>query len=143
MEQDNILLLKDIQKNTHTAMTTIDSLLDKTEDNEFTIKLSRQSIGYAAIHNDAVEKLIDQGSGTYRSNQLNDLALRGNIYANTLLNTTTSHLADMMIQGSSKGMTNIYKSVKHHVQAEEKSIELAQRLIDFEEKNIKIMKEYL
>ena len=143
MKQDDILLLKDIQKNTHMAMTAIDTLLDKSEDNEFTVNLSRQSIGYAKIHNDAVEKLIEEGSGTYRSNQLEDILLRGNIHANTLLNISTSHLADMMIQGSTRGMTNIYKSVKHHAKAEEKSVELAQELMDFEEKNIKIMKEYL
>lgn len=143
MEQDDILLLKDIQKNTHAAMTFIDSLLDKTDDNEFAMNLSRQSIGYAAIHNDAVEKLLEEGSGTYRINQLDDLLLRSNIHANTLLNTTTSHLADMMIQENSRGMTNIYKSLKHHTTAEKKSVELAQKLIDFEEKNMKIMKEYL
>lgn len=143
MKQDSITLLQDIQKNTHMAMTAIDTLLDKAEDDEFILNLSRQSIGYARIHNDAVEKLIEESSGTYRSNQMTDIFLRGSIHANTLLNTSTSHLADMMIQGSNRGLTNIYKSIKHHTQAETESVELAQELMNFEEKNIKNMKDYL
>ncbi|MBO5207922.1 MAG: hypothetical protein J6B68_01105 [Lachnospiraceae bacterium] len=143
MKQDDITLLKDIQKNTHMAMTAIDTLLDKAEDNEFILNLSRQSIGYAKIHNDAVEQLIEEGSGTYRSNQLNDMLLRGSIHANTLLNVSTSHLADMMIQGSNRGLMDMYKSVKHHTRAEAKSIELAQELMNFDKKSIEIMKEYL
>ncbi|MBQ6805978.1 MAG: hypothetical protein IJO97_00930 [Lachnospiraceae bacterium] len=143
MKQDDIAILKDIQRNTHMAMTTLDTLLDKVEDKELTMNLARQSIGYARIHNDAIEKLIEAKSGTYRNNQLNDILIRGNVHANTLLNTSTSHLADMMIQNSYKGMTDIYKSVKHHTQAGDKSVELAQELMDFEQKNIDILKEYL
>ena len=59
MKQDDITILREIQRNTQMAMTTIDTLLDKTEDDDFTLKLSRQSIGYAKIHNDAVERLIE------------------------------------------------------------------------------------
>lgn len=143
MKQDDIAILKEIQKNTQMAMTTIDTILDKTSDDEFTVKLSRQSIEYAKIHNDAVEQLIEEQSGTYRSNQIADMMLRGSVHMGTILNISTSHLAEMMIQGSNRGLTNMYKTVKHNTLAQDRSVELAKELMDFEEKSIEQMKEYL
>lgn len=143
MKQDDIAILKEIQKNTQMAMTAIDTILDKTADDEFTVKLSRQSIEYAKIHNDAVEQLVEEQSGTYRSNQITDMMLRGSIHMGTMLNISTSHLAEMMIQGSSRGLTSMYKAVKHNTLAQDRSVELARELMDFEEKSIEQMKEYL
>lgn len=143
MKQDDITILREIQKNTQMAMTTIDTILDKTMDDDFTVKLSRQSIGYAKIHNDAVEQLVEEKSGTYRSNQIADMMLRGSVHMGTMLNISTSHLAEMMIQGSNRGLTNMYKTVKHNTLAQERSVELAKELMDFEEKSIEQMKEYL
>ena len=143
MKQDDITILREIQRNTQMAMTTIDTLLDKTEDDDFTLKLSRQSIGYAKIHNDAVERLIEGQSGTYRSNQITDLALRGSLHMGTMLNISTSHMAEMMIEGSNRGMTRMYKTVKHNALAQDRSWELAQELMDIEAKSIEQMKEYL
>lgn len=143
MKQDDIAILREIQKNTQMAMTTIDTILDKTSDDEFTVKLSRQSIEYAKIHNDAVEQLVEEQSGTYRSNQITDMVLRGSIHMGTILNISTSHLAEMMIQGSNRGLTSMYKAVKHNTLAQDRSVELARELMDFEEKSIEQMKEYL
>lgn len=143
MRQDDVVILKEIQKNTQMAMTTIDTLLDKSFDDEFTMKLSRQSIGYAKIHNDAVEQLIEQQSGTYRGNQIADILLKGSVHMNTILDISTSHMAEMMIQGSNRGLTSVYKTVKHNALAQDRAIELAQEFMDFEEKSIEQMKEYL
>lgn len=143
MRQDDIAILREIQKNTQMAMTTIDTLLDKVSDDDFTLKLSRQSIGYAKIHNDAVEQLVEEKSGTYRSNQIADFMLRGSVHMGTMLNISTSHLAEMMIQESNRELTNIYRTVKHNTLARDRSVELAQELMDFEAKSIEQLKEYL
>lgn len=143
MKQDDITILREIQKNTQMAMTTIDTLLDKAIDDEFTVKLSKQSLGYAKIHNDAVECLVEEQSGTYRTNQIADMVLRGSVHMGTMLNISTSHLAEMMIQGSNRGLTNMYKTVKHNALAQDRSVELAKELMDFEERTIEQMKEYL
>ena len=143
MKQDDITILKEIQKNTQMAMTTIDTLLDKSTDDDFTMNLSKQSLGYAKIHNDAVGKLVEEGSGTYRNNQIADIMLRGSVHMGTLTNISTSHLAEMMIQGSNRGLTNMYKVMKHNTSAQDMSVELAKELMDFEEKSIEMLKEYL
>lgn len=143
MKPDDIAILKEIQKNTRMAMTAIDTILDKTGDDEFTVSLSKQSLGYARIHNEAVEKLVEGKSGTYRGSQIADIMLRGSVHMGTLTNISTSHLAEMMIQGSSRGLTNMYKSIKHNTLAQDTSVELARELMDFEEKSIEQLRGYL
>ncbi len=143
MKQDDIVLLKEVQRNARMAMTTIDTLLDKSSDDDFTKDLARRSLGYAKLHNDAVEMLMEEGNATYRNSQLSDMALRGSIHMGTLTNISTSRLAEMMIRGSSRGLTNIYKAVKHSAGAQDMAVELAKEFMDFEEKGIGQMREYL
>ncbi|MCM1087732.1 MAG: hypothetical protein NC318_02845 [Blautia sp.] len=143
MKQDDLTILREVQKNTQMAMTAIDTLLDKTTDDDFTLKLSRQSIEYARIHNSAVERLVEEQSGPYRNNQITDMMLRGGVHMGTMLNTSTSHLAEMMIQNNNKGLTNMYKTIKHNALAQDMSVELAKELMDFEAQSIEQLKEYL
>ena len=59
------------------------------------------------------------------------------------MNSTTSHLAEMMIRGSNMGMTSLWKVMNHTPEAGEKTVSLAKELMDFEENNIKELKKYL
>ena len=65
------------------------------------------------------------------------------IQANTLLNTSTEHVADLMIQGNTRGITDLMKAVKANKGARKEYCELAEELMDFEEKNIEQLKSYL
>ena len=65
------------------------------------------------------------------------------IQMNTLLNASTEHLADMMIQGNTRGITELMKVVKKNKSAQKEYYEMAQELMDFEEKNIEKLKAYL
>ncbi len=63
--------------------------------------------------------------------------------AAALLNASTSHLADMMIQGNTKGIVELMKAVKSNQSVQKEYYEIAQELMDFEEKNIEKLKAYL
>ena len=143
MKHDDAMILKEIQKNTQMGMTAIDTILDKIGDDEFSLQLSRQSLRYSEIHNSALDQILEQDGEVYRGSQIEELLLKGNIHASTALNISTGHLAEMMIQGSSRGITSMWKALKHNRLATDDTVELAQELVDFEEKNIERMKEYL
>lgn len=143
MEQDDTTLLQEVQKNTQLAMTAIDALLDKASDNDFIIRLSRQSMGYAKIHNNAVERLIKEESSAYRGNQIDDVMLRGSIHAGTLFDISTGHLAELMIRESNRGLVNMWRAIKHSKMAKDASVEIAMELVDFEQESIERLKEYL
>ena len=143
MKHDDAMILKERQTNTQMGRTAIDTILDKIGDDEFSLQLSRQSLRYSEIHNRALDQILEQDGEVYRGSQIEELLLKGNIHASTALNISTGHLAEMMIQGSSRGITSMWKALKHNRLATDDTVELAQELVDFEEKNIERMKEYL
>ena len=69
--------------------------------------------------------------------------LKAGIHYNTMLNTSTGHIAEMMIQGSNSGILEMNKVLNHNEEAGDKPTALAKQLIDFEEKNIERLKKYL
>ncbi len=143
MKHDDEMVLKEIQKNTQMGMTAIDTILDKIGNDDFSMTLSRQSLHYADIHNRALDQILQQDGEGYRGSQIGEMMLKGSIHANTALNISTEHLAEMMIQGSNRGITSMWKSLKHNSLATDAAVELAKELMDFEEKSIEKLKQFL
>ena len=69
MKHDDAKILLEVQKNTELGMTAIDTILDKTSDDEFTLQLSRQSLQYAEIHNKALDRILKNEGEVYRSSR--------------------------------------------------------------------------
>lgn len=143
MNQDDVAILKSVQKNTEMAMKAIDTLEPKIYEEEFAYQISRNGLQYSDIHNKAVEKLMEGKAGSYRSSGFQDMMLVGGIHGNTLLNTSTGHMAELMIRGSNTGITDMWKCLNHHKNGGRESMELAKELMDFEEKCIEKYKSYL
>ncbi len=143
MKRDDAELLREVQKNTEMAMKAIDTINDKVYDDNLAIQLSKQALRYSQIRNKAMDKMIEGKAEPYRTNNLSQMMLVGGIHSNTLFNTSTSHIAELLIQGSNKGITDLCKALNHHERAEGFSVELARELMDFEEENIERLKKYL
>lgn len=143
MKHDDAKILLEVQKNTELGMTAIDTILDKTSDDEFTLQLSRQSLQYAEIHNKALDRILKNEGEVYRGNQVADMMLKGSIHAGTVFNVSRPHLAEMLIQGSSRGITSMWKAMQHNQLATSEAVELAQELVDFEQENIERLRKWL
>ena len=143
MKHDDAKILQEVQKNTEMSMTAIDTILDKTEDDELILQLSRQSLRYSKIHNKALDQILRNEGEVYRGNQLADMRLKGSIHVGTAFNVSRQHLAEMLIRGSSRGITSIWKAMNHNQLATSEAVELAQELVDFEQENIERLREWL
>lgn len=143
MKHDDEMILQDIQRSTQMGMTAIDTILNKIDNDDFSLTLSKQSLQYAQLHNRALNRILRENGEGYRPNQLDDMVLKGSIHANTAFNISREHLAEMMIQSSNRGITSMWKSLKHNGMAGDDTVELAKELVDFEEKSIERLKEYL
>lgn len=143
MKHDDAKLLREVQRNTELGMTTIDTILDKIGNDEFSLQLSKQSLHYAEIHNKALDRILQNEGDVYRGSQISNMMLKGSIHANTALNVSKEHLAEIMIQESSRGITSMWKAIKHNQLATDEAVELAQELVDFEQENIRQLREYL
>lgn len=143
MRSDDVKVLQEVQRNAKMAMKAIDTISEKVYDDSLAIQVARESMKYGDIYNKATDRLLDGKAPSYRETGFQDLMLKGGVKANTMLNTSTSHIAELMIQGSNRGLTSMWKAINHHENAGDVSMEVAKELMDFEEKNIERLKKYL
>lgn len=143
MRQDDAVILNEIQKNTKNAMTTIDTLLDKVTDDDFSRQLSRQAMRYSQIHNDAMDMVLEKQGNPYRGNVISDAMLKSSLHANTALNISTEHLAELMIRECNREMTNMWRTVKHNSMATQETMEVARELMEFEKYSIERYRTFL
>lgn len=143
MKSQDIAVYREIQRNTDMALKAIDTISDKVYDDQLAMQISRQSLKYSEIHNAAKKQLVAAKADTYHGNHLSDFMLKAGIQYNTLLNTSTGHIAELMIKGSNMGVLEMEKVLNHNEDADMKSVALARQLIDFEEKNVQRLIKYL
>lgn len=143
MRSDDIMVLQGVQKNTEMAMKAIRAICRKVYDDDLAVQISGQGMQYGEIYHKAANQLLDGKASGYAGNGFQDMMLKTGISTNTMFNTSTSHIAEMMIQGSNRGLTDMWKTINHHENAGKVSMEIAKELMDFEEKNIEQLKKYL
>lgn len=143
MNKDDVEILKEVQKNARMAVKAIDTISDKVYDDKLAYELSRQNLQYSSLHNKAVDRLTREGTDIYHRSAVEDMILESGIHMNTMWNNSTSKIAELMIQGSNRGITSMWKSMNHHRNAGNISVEIAKELMDFEEKCIDKLKKYL
>lgn len=143
MKKDDQEILREVQKNTDRAIQAIDTLSEKVRDDALFQELSKEKLWYSVIQNKATDRLQSERADGYHNSALQDMMQKGGIQMNTLTNCSTSRIAELMIQGSSRGITNIWKSMNHHQNSGNTSMEIAKELVDFEEKAISRLKKFL
>ncbi len=143
MKSQEVSLYQEIQRNTEMAMKAIDTISDKIYDDALAMQMSRQSIRYSELHNEASRQLVEAKAQNYQGSALADVVLKTGLRYNTMLNTSTSHLAELLIKENNNGIIEMEKVLKANGAAGEKPTALARQLIAFEEKNVRSLKEYL
>ena len=143
MKSDDAKVLREVQRNTKMAMKAIDTITDRVYDDDLSMHITRESMKYAELYNKATDRLLNGRAASYRENGIQDMMLKGGVRANTMLNTSTSHIAELLIQGSNRGLTSMWKAINHNENAGNVSMEIAKELMDFEEKNIEKLRQYL
>lgn len=143
MRSQEVTVYREIQRNTETAMKAMETISDKVYDDNLARLISGQSLKYAELHNEAAKQLVEAKAELYRGSHLTDMMLKAGIHYNTMLNTSTGHIAELMIKGSNTGILEMEKVLHHNPEAGEKSTALARQLIDFQENSAEILKDYL
>lgn len=143
VNQSDIEVYREVQRNAETAMKAIDTIRDKVYDDDLALLLSRQNMEYSDIRNKALTKLIEAKAEPYRGNAVNDLMLKSGIHMNTMLNTSTSHVAELMIQGSSRGQAKMWKALNANGKYAMEASEMAEEIVKVEELGISAYKKYL
>ena len=143
MKKDDQEILKEVQKNADMAIHAIDTISEKVHNEELMQELSKEKLLYSVIQNKATDRLQSERAEGYHKSTIQDMMLKGSIQMNTLTNCSSSRIAELMIQGSSRGITNMWRSMNHHQKSGNTSMEVAKELVDFEQKAISRLKKFL
>ena len=139
---EEIHVLKETRKNASMAVQAIDALMGKIYNQEFAYELTAQRNRFRDFERKAEAGLWEYGL-LPKDSGIQKAMLWGSIQANTMLNISTDHVADMVIQGNTRGIADLFKVKNNNKNVGSYANELAEELMDFEEENIERLKRFL
>ena len=111
MLNKNEELLNEVYKNTIMGRDSIINLLDKVSDNGLRSEMTDELSVYRRYAKEASEKLSERGLKPKELPMTAKMGAKMGMVMNTMLDTTTSHLAEMMINGATMGIIDLEKKL--------------------------------
>ena len=139
----DLAVLNEAYRSSRKGVETINTVISKVYDDDLALDLNRQAVHFLAFEDKAAEEIRKASERPEGTSAVEKAASWTALQAGTLLNTSTGHVAELMIEGNAKGITDLMKAVKKNQEAKREYCELAEELMDFEEKNIECLKNYL
>lgn len=134
MHQD-IKLLNSIYNNAYIGKQIMAKMIRRAKDAEFKKELIDRFDEYTEILLQAGKLLKEHNAQPVLEFNFSKPAMDISLEFNMLINSSTSHFAEMILQGSAMGIIDTHKSIKECPEACESVMELANKLIDTEDNN--------
>lgn len=136
-------LLEKTYQNASIGITALKAVMDKVENREMNKELHQQLRDYREIANKTKEQLIANGTKVKEQSFYTKSIMKGNVKLNILMRPSDSSIAQMVIQGSTMGVTQMTKLIHAKKNADGVSTDIAKDFVKKEENNIETMKKYL
>lgn len=138
-------LLCYIYKNVKMGSDAIIDLLPKVDDSSFRSALTNQLSGYEKIADEAEKQLTPMGIKPKEEPMMKRAMAKLGIAMNTMTDASVGHMAEMLIKGSTMGITDMTKHVREFEGqgCPEQALKLGRELITFEQENVEKMKTFL
>ena len=139
----DLAVLNEAYRSSKKAQEAINTVISKVYDEDLALDLNRQALRFQNFEDRVTEKIRDASSRPEEETAVGRAMHWTALQANTMLNTSTEHVAELMIEEQADRITDLMKAVKKNKSARKDYCELAEELMDFEEKNIQCLKNYL
>lgn len=136
---------RELYKNADTGYDAVSILMPKTTDEKLRHDMALHMDGYRYFARLAKEKINDAHEDAKKENPLVQIPARIGMMMHTVMDRSTSHMAELMINGSNMGIIDMTKNLNRMKEKGDtkEAQEVCQRVIDFEQDNIKRMKKYI
>ena len=141
--KEEMQILNEVYKNADMAASSLKTIMPKLYDEEFAAEIGAQMEEFKNFSAKAEKSIRGRGGKPKGTSKVVNAMTWMGIQRKTALDVSTSHMADMVIQGNTKGITEMMKKVHQNKAAGHFANELAKELMDMEEKNIDKIKKYL
>lgn len=140
---ENIYVLKEIHKGAKMGMDSISFVAEKVGDENFKDNLMYQYHLYCNIVDDVNNLYQDYGE-IPDDNSLKDTVMAWTgIQMNTITNKSNSHLADMLIQGTTMGIIEGRKLLNQHPNTDPQIRNTLDSFVKMQENNVEKLKTFL
>ncbi|MBZ4662847.1 MAG: hypothetical protein JG776_529 [Caloramator sp.] len=139
----NIELLNYIHQNAQMGVETIKQLLKETKDENMKNVLQKHLNEYQKFYDMADNKLKSNNIEPKELNLLSKAFTDLMINLKTLRDKSPSHMAEMLIQGSTMGIVDMTKKIKEYQGVEKETLDIANGLLQFEQKSVDEYKGFL
>ncbi len=138
-------MLEQLYKNVKMGSDSIVKLLPKVSDGKFKTDLTDQLNGYESLAAKAKKRLKEMGAEAKEENPMIKLWSSIGMTMSTLTDSTDSHIAQMVAEGSTMGVTDGIKLLRDYenTNVSEGALKLVREVIEFEEKNLERAKSYI
>ncbi len=133
---------QEIYKGCKMGGEAIVNLLPKVTDDKLRAELTAQLERYEEFASRAREQLFDMDKTPKEENLFTKLSSKMGVMMNTMIDATSSHIAQMIIEGCSMGITELIKAIHAYGETDDAE-KLAREVISFEESCTENMKKYL
>lgn len=143
MEKDTDLL-QFVHKNAEMGKGTIPKVLELVEEPAMRKALDQQLEEYVDIAGQAEAAIRRRGDKPQEPGAISDAMSDVVLWAKTAGDKSPSHIAEMMIRGSTMGTVQMVRRIHNNKdQSDREAIDLANRLLKTEESNIQQLKNFL
>ena len=138
-------MLDQLYKNVKMGSDSIIKLMDKISDSKFKTDLTDQLNGYEGFAAKAKARMKELGSEAKEENPVTKMWSSIGMAMSTLTDSTDSHIAQMIAEGSTMGITDGIKLLREYENKDvsESSLKLVREVIEFEENNLERAKKYI
>lgn len=135
----------EIYKTAKMGADAIINLLPHIKDDALRSVVTMQLDGYEKYAARAAAALQDRGMQAKEENLFTRVSARMGVAFNTMIDSTASHIAEMMIEGSNMGITDMIKLLNDQEPrgGSPEAVRLAREVVAFEEHNLEMLKRYL
>ena len=125
------------------GLETLPLLASKSRDTRFRNTLREQYQNYYSLNQKAEAMMKRRGMKIKDVSDMAKMSATAMTNMKTLMDRSTSRLAEMAIQGSNMGVTKITKALHETRTTEHEAIELADQVLKAEMKNLAALREFL
>lgn len=140
---ENLKILKELHAGAQMGIKAISYVSEKVEDDNFKKELSAQYDQYEDILNKVADLYNEYGEVPASSNVKNDMMAWMGIQMNTINDTSTSKISEILIQGKVMGIIEGRKILNHNPNVETNIKNTLNEFVQFQENSITKLKEYL
>ena len=141
----SLSLLEAIYKNVRMGADSIIDIMPKVADEALRAELTSELKRYEEFSAEIEKSILNLGEEAKDQGILAKLGTKMSVAMNTMMDSTPSHIAEMMIKGGTMGITDATKLLREYenTSCSDEVLTLAKRVIKYEEETVERLKKFL